>query len=583
MWVSPASRASVFAMRSTNGSSAGAAVGVGSGRWYTTTQLNKTRSQPSASPSRCYSTASDNTRKYKIVDSTLREGEQFASCKFTTTDRIYIAKTLDRIGVDYIELVNPAASTQAAFDCQTIANMGLEAKVLTHTRCHMHDVTKAIECGVDGVNLYMATSSVLSQHSHGKGIDAVIEIAAEVIEFVKSHGVEVRFSCEDSFRSDPSDLLKIYKAVDDLGVDRVGIADTVGVATPLQVYETTQMVREVLRPETGIEFHTHDDTGCCIANALMAIEGGATHIDTCVLGIGERNGITPLSGFLGRMYTLNKEDTIERYDLKLLQHIERYVAQAVDVKIPFNNCVTGSVAFSHKAGVHSKAVVADPSTYEVINPDDFGVERMIQFAHRLTGWNAMSHRAKVLGLDVSDDQVRAATSMIKDLADVQDIRLDHVDEILIALGREKTPASSSQLRVMAENAPPELQAALKDAVSAVEQFEQSAAASAVASVNFDTQADDRMSTTIKVQGHLFDESILNKMLDVAVDSPCEFEVSNLDVPRVNEEPSTALIKLEADSNADLEFTMLAIKTVIDQSSNPQEFSFEVVHSSEPMV
>jgi len=521
-------------------------------------------------------------RNFSIVDSTLREGEQFASCKFTTTDRIYLAKTLDRIGVEYIELVNPAASTQAAFDCTTIANMGLRAKVLTHTRCHMHDVTKAIECGVDGVNLYMATSSVLSQHSHGKGIDAVIEIAAEVIEFVKSHGVEVRFSCEDSFRSDPSDLLKIYKAVDDLGVDRVGIADTVGVATPMQVYETTKMVREVLRPETGIEFHTHDDTGCCIANALMAIEGGATHIDTCVLGIGERNGITPLGGFLGRMYTLNKEDTIERYDLKLLQHIERYVAQAVDVKIPFNNCVTGSVAFSHKAGVHSKAVVADPSSYEVINPDDFGVERMIQFAHRLTGWNAMSHRAKVLGLDVSDDQVRAATSMIKDLADVQDIRLDHVDEILIALGREKTPASSSQLRVMAENAPPELQAALKDAVVAVENFEQSAAASAVASVNFDTQ-EERMSTTIKVQGHLFDESILNKMLDVAVDSPCEFEVSNLDVPPSNEEASTALIKLEADSTKDLEFTMLAIKAVIDSSSSPEEFNFEVVQSSEPVV
>lgn len=102
---------------------------------------------------------------------------------------------LSLLGLLLAELVNPAASTQAAFDCTTIANMGLRAKVLTHTRCHMHDVTKAIECGVDGVNLYMATSSVLSQHSHGKGIDAVIEIAAEVIEFVKSHGVEVRFSC----------------------------------------------------------------------------------------------------------------------------------------------------------------------------------------------------------------------------------------------------------------------------------------------------------------------------------------------------------------------------------------------------
>jgi homocitrate synthase len=140
---------------------------------------------------------------------------------------------------------------------------------------------------------------------------------------VKKHDIEVRFSCEDSFRSDPADLLRIYKAVNDLGVDRVGVADTVGVATPRQVFDTITLIRTVLSDDTGIEFHTHDDTGCCIANALMAIEAGATHIDTSVLGIGERNGITPLGGFLGRMYTLDKAAVKAKYDLRLLQHIER--------------------------------------------------------------------------------------------------------------------------------------------------------------------------------------------------------------------------------------------------------------------
>lgn len=132
-------------------------------------------------------------------------------------------------------------------------------------------------------------------------------------------------------------FLKCFaQAVDQLGVQRVGIADTVGVATPLQVYETVKLIRSALKPSTDIEvfrifnwlgtelvvqFHTHNDTGCCIANAYTALQvlhvyllfmliipqGGATHIDTCVLGIGERNGITPLGGFLARMYTLNKE------------------------------------------------------------------------------------------------------------------------------------------------------------------------------------------------------------------------------------------------------------------------------------
>jgi homocitrate synthase len=275
------------------------------------------------------------------------------------------------------------------------------------------------------------------------------------------------------------------------------------------------------------------------------------------------------------MYTLDREDVMDRYNLKLVQHIERYIAQAVDVKIPFNNCVTGSVAFSHKAGVHSKAVVADPSSYEVINPADFGVERMIQFAHRLTGWNAMAHRAKTLGLDVSDDQIRAATTMIKDLADEQDIRLDHVDEILINLGNNKNPASSSQLRVMAENAPPALQGALKAAVDAVAEVEKNTAMQAVAEVDF-TSKEERASSTVKVVGHLFDSSMLNRLLDTTVDSPCTFEVLSLDVPQENDSYSQCLIKLWGASDRDLEVTLLAMKEVVDDIAT-DDVKFEIVY------
>jgi len=86
-----------------------------------------------------------------------------------------------------------------------------------------------------------------------------------------------------------------------------------------------------------------------------------------------------------------------KYNLSLLRSLEKFVGVAADVEIPFNNYVTGSCAFTHKAGVHSKAVMSNPTAYEVIDPADFGVERRIQFAHRLTGWNAMAHRAKQLG------------------------------------------------------------------------------------------------------------------------------------------------------------------------------------------
>eukprot|EP00755_Sulcionema_specki_P014412 Sspe_Gene.56592::Locus_31123_Transcript_1_2_Confidence_0.750_Length_1921::g.56592::m.56592/K01655/LYS21, LYS20; homocitrate synthase len=241
-----------------------------------------------------------NKCEFKIIDSTLREGEQFDTCTFNTHDRIYIAKMLDKLGVDYIEMLNPVASQQAFEDCRTLADLDMQrAKILTHIRCDMRDVEAAVESGVHGVNMYMATSEILVQHSHKKGIDEVLRLAEKAITYVKKHGLECRFSCEDTFRSNMNDVLKVYTGVAEMGVDRVGIADTVGIATPLDAYRVVGTVKAALPEGVGIEFHAHDDTGCCLANALMAVEAGATHIDTCVLGIGERNGIVNLGGLLG--------------------------------------------------------------------------------------------------------------------------------------------------------------------------------------------------------------------------------------------------------------------------------------------
>lgn len=507
---------------------------------------------------------------FSIVDTTLREGEQFATASFTTEDRVYIAKQLDRLGVDYIELVNPVASEQAMKDCQKISGLGLHAKVLTHTRCHMTDVTAAVKSGVDGVNIYMATSPILRQHSHGKGIDAVVDSAREVIEYVKRNGKEIRFSCEDTFRSDPKDLLNIYHKVDQLGVHRVGIADTVGVATPDGVYDMVKKVREVIRPTTGIEFHAHDDAGCCIANAYMALKAGATHIDTCVLGIGERNGITPLGGFLGRMYTLDKSHVTSRFDLSVLQHLEKYVARASEIKIPFNNYITGTSAFSHKAGVHSKAVMSNPTAYEVIDPADFGVERRIQFAHRLTGWNAIYGRSKQLQLELSDDQVKAATALLKNLADEQPLNLEQVDEVLMQMASVPSTASSRLTTFIKEKAgeglSPELAAAAKAAADAMAQFELQAAQAAIKKVAAKAKnTEGKPQMGVKLEGHLFDGRVINKFMDLLVESPVKFEIKKLEVPQKNELPSAAYVHVIAETELHLLTLKEEIKHLIQSS------------------
>ncbi|KAG9965716.1 homocitrate synthase, partial [Aureobasidium melanogenum] len=369
-----------------------------------------------------------NVSNFKIIESTLREGEQFANAYFDTETKIKIAKALDEFGVDCIELTSPCASEQSRLDCEAICKLGLKAKILTHVRCHMDDVKVAVETGVDGVDVVIGTSSFLREHSHGKDMTYIKNAAIEVIEFVKSKGLEIRFSSEDSFRSDLVDLLSLYAAVDKVGVNRVGIADTVGCASPRQVYDLVRTLRGVV--SCDIECHFHNDSGCAIANAYCALEAGATHIDTSVIGIGERNGITPLGGLMARMIVADRDYVKGKYDLHKLKAIEDLVADSVEINIPFNNYITGFSAFTHKAGIHAKAILANPSTYEIIDPADFGMKRYVHFASRLTGWNAIKSRVEQLGLAMTDAQVKLCTAKIKALADVRPIAIDDADSII---------------------------------------------------------------------------------------------------------------------------------------------------------
>jgi len=292
----------------------------------------------------------------------------------------------------------------------------------------MDDARLAVETGVDGVDVVIGTSSYLREHSHGKDMTYIKNTAIEVIQFVKSKGKEIRFSSEDSFRSDLVDLLTIYSAVDKVGVGRVGIADTVGCASPRQVYDLVRTLRGVV--SCDIETHFHNDTGCAIANAYCALEAGATHIDTSVIGIGERNGITPLGGLMARMIVAAPDYVKSKYKLHKLKEIEDLVAEAVEINIPFNNYITGFCAFTHKAGIHAKAILNNPSTYEIINPHDFGMERYVHFASRLTGWNAIKSRVEQLNLTLTDAQIKVVTQKIKALADVRPIAIDDADSII---------------------------------------------------------------------------------------------------------------------------------------------------------
>ncbi|KAE9975753.1 hypothetical protein EG328_003005 [Venturia inaequalis] len=352
-----------------------------------------------------------NVGRFKIIESTLREGEQFANAYFDTATKIKIAKALDNFGVDFIELSNPASSPQSRSDCEKICALGLKSKILTHIRCHMDDARIACSIpGLTGVDVVIGTSSFLMEHSHGKDIAYIQKAAVEVISFIKDAGLEVRFSTEDSFRSNLVDVLSIYSAVDKI------------------VYDLVRTLRGVV--SCDIECHFHDDTGCAIANAYCALEAGATHIDTSVIGIGERNGITSLGGLMARMIVADRDYVKSKYNLAALKDLEQLVADIVEINIPFNNPITGFCAFTHKAGIHAKAILNNPSTYEILSPSDFGLTRYVHFSSRLTGWNAIKSRAEQLGYQMTDEEYKQCTVKVKALADVKKMSLDDTDAVI---------------------------------------------------------------------------------------------------------------------------------------------------------
>src|SRR2546425_892556 len=363
-----------------------------------------------------------------ILDSTLREGDQFAGAFFSLEQRLAIARLLDAVGVTFLEVPSPIASPETRHAIQALCDLNLRARIIAHVRCTEADVQAALDTPVFGLNLFYGTSTQLRTYSHGRRIEQILSDAMPLIQHIHEAGRYVRFSAEDAFRTDLVDLLTIFDAVVEAGVDRIGLPDTVGIATPRQVVQLVKLCAERY-PHVGIEFHGHNDTGCAIANTVAALEAGADCLDVTVLGIGERNGIASLSGLIAQLY-IHYPELLAAYDLTQLAPLDQFVAAVLHLPIPFNAPITALSAFTHRAGIHTKAVLNNPRTYEVLNPADFGLVRHVDVGSRFTGRYAVGHRAARLGLQLSSEELGLLTLALKARAEHGPLSQEDVDAFI---------------------------------------------------------------------------------------------------------------------------------------------------------
>ncbi|RLI78908.1 2-isopropylmalate synthase, partial [Archaeoglobales archaeon] len=184
------------------------------------------------------------TRKISIFDTTLRDGEQTPGVSFPLSYKIQIAKQLDKLGVDYIEAGFPVASKGEFEAVKTIVNLGLESKICGLARIVKEDIDAALDSDVDLVHIFISTSKIQIDHTIKKSREEIVEDSVEAVEYIKDHGRKCMFSAMDATRTEIDYLKKIYKAVEDAGVDIINVPDTVGVATPFKFHDLIKQLRE---------------------------------------------------------------------------------------------------------------------------------------------------------------------------------------------------------------------------------------------------------------------------------------------------------------------------------------------------
>jgi len=298
----------------------------------------------------------------KILDTTLREGEQSPSVTFTVEEKLKIADMLDNFGVNIIEAGHPIVSEDIKLAIKKITEQNYKAEILAHCRARKEDIDAAIECDVDWVGIFLCVSKQRLEQQFRSNLNKAIDQITDTISYAKDHGLKIRYTPEDTTRTEHGSLIKIIKAATNAGADRISIADTVGAMTPIKMYNFIKKIKT----ETNVKLnvHCHNDLGLATANSIAAYEAGASMIDVTINGIGERVGITPLSEICIALYCIY--NVKNNWKLEMLPELSQKISEYTGIKISPNTPILGENAFSHKAGLHVAAVLQNPRYYEII-------------------------------------------------------------------------------------------------------------------------------------------------------------------------------------------------------------------------
>jgi len=364
------------------------------------------------------------TRTIRIFDTTLRDGEQSPGASMNLTEKLEIAHALVDLGVDIIEAGFPIASPGDFEAVQRIAHEVRGSTICGLARCNNEDIDRAWEAirpAEQGrIHVFLATSAIHRRHKLNMSKEEIIARAVAGVRRAAGYCHDIEFSPEDAARTEPDFLCEVVEAAIAAGAGTVNIPDTVGYATPAHMGQVIETLRQRV-PNIGravISIHCHNDLGLAVANSLAAVEHGAGQVECTINGIGERAGNCALEEVVMALRTRHDYygcDT--RIACRRLLPASRLVSNVTGMTVQRNKAIVGRNAFAHEAGIHQDGMLKEPTTYEIMRPEDVGFPKTELVLGKHSGRAALANRAKALGYRLTVDQLNSIFREFKSLAD----------------------------------------------------------------------------------------------------------------------------------------------------------------------
>ncbi|MCI8739638.1 MAG: 2-isopropylmalate synthase [Oscillibacter sp.] len=363
-------------------------------------------------------------RRIKVFDTTLRDGEQSPGCSMNLSEKVEMARQLEKLGVDVIEAGFAIASPMDFKSVQKIAKAVSRCTVASLARCTRGDIDAAWDAVKEAahprIHVFLATSDIHMEYKLQMTREQVLQRISDMVAYARSKCTDVEFSAEDASRSDRAFLAQCYSNAVAAGAATLNVPDTVGYSTPQEMGDLIRYLREHVAgvEKVDISVHCHNDLGMAVANTLSCIQAGAAQVECTVNGIGERAGNASMEEIVMALHTRRDFYGAETgINTRQIYRSSKLLSNITGVPIPPSKAIVGANAFAHESGIHQHGVIANAQTYEIMNSTDVGVPQNTMVLGKHSGKHALREKLESMGYELSDEELESVFARFKAMAD----------------------------------------------------------------------------------------------------------------------------------------------------------------------